>query len=312
MSRPAPPWSAELVVTVELARHLVETQFPQLAPAAVEPLASGWDNTAYLINKSLVFRFPRRAVAVPLLNTESRLLPLLAPQLPMPIPVPTMSGCPTDEYPWPFAGYEIVPGRIACSAGLSARQRIAMAEPLARFLAALHAFPRDQATRLGLRGDELGRLDPRKRIPMARDNLAKLVRAGLISDSRPWLTILDHPPTARPARTIALVHGDLYARHILVNAAGRPCGVIDWGDAHLGDPAVDLSIAHGLLPPEAHEAFRATYGAVDIDTWHMARFRALYHATVTITYGHNTGDGDLVREGLTVLHHIARGFEQGG
>ena len=36
------------------------------------------------------------------------------------------------------------------------------------------------------------------------------------------------------------VHGDLYSRHLLVDDAGRPCGVIDWGDCHVGDPAVDL------------------------------------------------------------------------
>ena len=38
----------------------------------------------------------------------------------------------------------------------------------------------------------------------------------------------------------ALLHGDLGPEHLLVRD-GRLAGVIDWGDARLGDPALDYS-----------------------------------------------------------------------
>ena len=82
------PWEAERIVSPELAMALVREQFPELAPRRIEPFGSGWDNTAYLIDGALVFRFPRREVAVELLETEARVLPGIAPHLPLAIPVP--------------------------------------------------------------------------------------------------------------------------------------------------------------------------------------------------------------------------------
>lgn len=306
------PWSAEQVVSESLARALIEGQFPALTPVRVEPLEYGWDNTAYQVNGQFVFRFPRRQVAVDLLTVEQNVLPAIAPRLPLPVPVPTMAGQPDDHFPWPFAGYRMLPGRTACVAALSPSQRMKAAEPIARFLAALHAIPATEAARLGAGPDSIDRLDLSKRVPATRENLERVVQLGLIDDDSPFLPILDELDLSRQARSNTLVHGDLYARHMLVDDDGRPCGVIDWGDVHIGDPAIDLSIAHGLLPPEPHAAFRRAYGPIDDETWRVARFRALYHASVTIPYGHDIGDDDLVREGLTVLCHLATGLESAG
>lgn len=79
------PWSPERVVDAELARELIESRFPRLAPARVEPLGEGWDNSVFAVNGAWVFRFPRRQLAVPLIEAELRLLPSLPP---LPVPVP--------------------------------------------------------------------------------------------------------------------------------------------------------------------------------------------------------------------------------
>src|SRR6516164_1241820 len=102
------PWSAEFVVSADLARSLIEAQFPHLAPARVEALGVGWDNSAFRVNDAYVFRFPRRQIAVPLLGVEAGLLPALAPRLPLPVPAPTFLGRPTEAYPWPFAGHPMI------------------------------------------------------------------------------------------------------------------------------------------------------------------------------------------------------------
>jgi aminoglycoside phosphotransferase (APT) family kinase protein len=101
-----PPWT----VSRDLARMLIETRFPQFRPARVESLGPGWDNTAFCVNESWVFRFPRRQAAVPFMEAEMRLLPALAPRLALSIPSNDCVGRPTEGFPCPFAGYPLIPG----------------------------------------------------------------------------------------------------------------------------------------------------------------------------------------------------------
>src|SRR4051812_43320540 len=56
----SPTWTAEHVVSAELARDLIERQLPELTPVRLHPFGVGWDNTSYLANETWVFRFPRR------------------------------------------------------------------------------------------------------------------------------------------------------------------------------------------------------------------------------------------------------------
>lgn len=284
-SQAAPPWTAERAVSAELARALIAEQFPQLAPERVEPLGEGWDNTVFAVDGKRVFRFPRRQIAVPLLETELRILPSL-PRLPLPVPVPEFRGAPTDRFPWPFAGYRLLPGRTADQAALSLAQREAAAEPLGRFLRALHAVPPSNAG-----PDPLRRLDAQRMRTLTAPRLQQLGIA---------------PPDffdadVRAPRETTLVHGDLHARQILVDGEGALCGVIDWGDAHRGDPACDVSIAHTLLPPQARPAFRAAYGELDDDTWALARLRGLHLAAALAVYAKDRGDERLLGEALLAI-----------
>jgi aminoglycoside phosphotransferase (APT) family kinase protein len=80
--------------------------------------------------------------------------------------------------------------------------------------------------------------------------------------------------------------------------------VIDWGDVHAGDPAVDLAIAHAMLPLAAHPAFLAAYGPVDERTWARARFRALDSCALIVEYGDAVGDEGLVAAGLAGIGFI--------
>ncbi len=299
------PWTAECEVDATLARALIAEQFPDLGQAAITPLGAGWDNTAYLLDQQWVFRFPRRQIAVALIDTECRLLPAIADALPLPIPMPSRVGRPSARFAWPFAGYRLLPGRSACSAALTADERAAAAEPLAHFLAALHAVPTQHAAAHGARPDDIRRLDLDYRVPRVRERLRTAASSGLIDDSGRWEPILDAAPREHTAPPPTLVHGDLYARHLLVDDRARPCGVIDWGDVHLGDPAVDISIAAGFLPPAAVERFRITYGPIDDATWRLARFRALLSAVTILAYGADVGDAALVSEGRVALGHLA-------
>lgn len=298
------PWDPERVVAADLARSLIDAQFGDLAPARVELLGVGWDNTAFLVNDDLVFRFPRRTIAVDLIRTEMAALPRLAARVPVPVPVPAWDGKPTARFPWPFAGYRRLPGLTACSIPLSDRDRARLAEPLAEFLAALHATPLDEAQAWGVGPDTIGRLDPARLGDQIRRTLADMHGCGAIADPSTWLPIAEAARARTPPR-LHVLHGDLYARHLLVDGARRLCGVIDFGDLHYGDPAVDLSIAWTFLPPEARARFFAIYGAVDAGTLALARLRGLMSATAVWAYGRDRGDNALVSEGIRALHCVA-------
>jgi aminoglycoside phosphotransferase (APT) family kinase protein len=307
-----PLWTAEHEVDAALARQLITDQFPALAdspPMNLERIGAGWDNVAFVVagaNGPFVFRFPRRSIAVPLIETEARLLPHLAPVLPLPIPVPRFNGRPGPTYPWPFSGYRRLPGRSACGADLDADARLRAAAPLGRFLRALHSFPVAEIASMEVPGDALGRADLEMRIPQARERLGEARDRRLLpvldaAAQRRLDAICDEAEADRvsdsSAKPCALVHGDLYARHLLVDGDQRPCGVIDWGDVHIGHPGIDLSLAFAFLPARARPSFFEAYGGVpDGAVLRLARLRALFSLVTLLIYGTETGDADVVSE----------------
>jgi aminoglycoside phosphotransferase (APT) family kinase protein len=301
------PWHPETVVDAALAADLIAHQWPELAPIKVEPLGEGWDNTAYKVNDRLVFRFPRREVAVPLLEAEARLLPEIAPTLPVAIPVPRFVGRPGERFRWPFLGYDWLPGRPASVVHLTADQKVRLAAPLGGFLGALHSFSVERATTLGATGDTIGRAAVATRAPAGLkvvDELATSGNAALGGLAGAVRAAFEEAPSIVAPDATALLHGDLYFLHLLVGADGSLCGVIDWGDIHLGHPAVDLSVAYGFLPPPARAPFLRAYGRdVDAGTLRLARFRALFHALATTRYALDVGDAPLQREGISSLRN---------
>lgn len=297
-------WASEFDVDEDLARRLIAAQFPQIASLAIARFGAGMDNVAYLIGDRYVFRFPRRSVVAPLLEREERILPLIAQHLPLHIPFPQFIGQPDLGYPWTFAGYERVAGTTACSVTLTMAQRIAFARPLGTFLRALHAIPHEAGERAGLPGDELGRLNRAKRLPLARERFAELAQAGALDDGSVFLAFLEENAPGPPRSVRRIVHGDLYARHVLVDAKHAVCGIIDWGDVHLGDPALDLMVAHCMLPASAHAAFIDAYGGVDAQTWILAKYRATYHAALVADFGVQIHDSALRDAGLVGLQFI--------
>lgn len=287
-------WTAEVEVTEDEAARVIAAQFPLLAPVTVRLLGAGWDNTAFVVNEHFVFRFPRRAIAVPLLATELEVLPQLASHLPLPIPVPSFQGTLGE---WPFGGYERLAGQTMCGARLREAERAGLAVSLAQFLRVLHA------QKVPAPPDMIRRLDLEFRLPRAQENLAKARALGLLGE----LALDFVPPRGWVARTDTLVHGDLYVRHLLVGDERALAGVIDWGDLHLGDPAIDLSIAFIVLPPEAHDAFRAAYGPIEDETWQVARLRATWHTLTVLLYAAEIEDADLVREAQLTLGWLSEG-----
>ncbi|HEV3157881.1 MAG TPA: phosphotransferase [Candidatus Baltobacteraceae bacterium] len=297
-----PIWTADIGIDALLAAELLAAQFPQFSDARVEPLCVGWDNAAFLVEGHTVFRFPRRRVASGLIERENAILPHLAPMLPLAIPIPSFIGAASPKYPWAFAGYKLIEGTSASECALADEMRVGLAEPLALFLQALHRVDPAPFTARGLPSDERGRLDHDLLARRTSERLIALAEDGITKDPDGILASLTadfQKPIDDYQRRI--VHGDLYARHILLDAKDRPTGVIDWGDIHLGDPAIDIAIAHLVLPPSSHATFREAYGFIDERTWNAARSRAIYHAVLELDYGVKANDAGMREIGSAAL-----------
>jgi aminoglycoside phosphotransferase (APT) family kinase protein len=292
-------WDADIEIGPREAAARIEGQFPELAPAHLEPIGAGWDNVAFLVNQRFVFRFPRRRKAVRFLEAEMRLLPWLADRLPLKTPILVYAGAATDQFPYPFAGHDYLAGIPAAQVSWTSDQRAHLAEPLGRFLAALHGLPLCDDLRRIAPDDEIDRAHMAPRAPIMIERLRALApRLPDLDIAGICDRIADLAETPAAGR-LCLVHGDLHTEHLLVNeqetgppaigAAPRvPTGVIDWGDCHIGDPALDLSIAFTFLPAAARPAFAKAYGGLDECETRRAQFRAIHYGVVLMEYGLDT------------------------
>ena len=289
-----PVWSAEVDLDEGLVRRLL-AQFA-LDGARLHKLAEGWDNSVWVVDARYAFRFPRREVAIPGLEREIAVLPKLAPQLPLPVPVPAFVGEPTEEYPWPFFGAELIPGVEAGVAELDDEARLAIALELAAFLRALHGARLETE----LPHDPNGREDMPKRVGLAREELAELKRFGLWNAPPQVDLLLEEALGLSPPATPSVAHGDLHFRHLLVDGRAAS-GVIDWGDVCVADPAIDLPLYWSFVPPQHRQAFLEAYGPVDETQLLRARVLSIQLCAVLAHYGYSESQPELVRAGLDGL-----------
>lgn len=258
------------------ATALVARHFPDLRGAPVELLATGWDNTVFLVGGEWVFRFPRREIVLPGLRREIAYLPALAPRLPLAIPVPEYVGEPDADFPWPFWGARIIPGRELAMARPEAAALTAVARELGGFLRALHDPALVTEAGEGLPYDPMRRGDPRFRAEHARTGLAALADLGLWEPDPAVERVLEAGEQTRPPGGSVVCHGDLHLRHLLIDPSGaHASGVIDWIDVCLGDPALDLSLAYAGFDGAARTALLGAYGEVAPATEGAARVLAL-------------------------------------
>jgi len=171
-----------------------------------------------VVDDEWVFRFPRRAAVEEALEVEIALLPTLAAALPADVP--------SFEYVWRdplFVGSRLIRGEPLVDED---------ADGVRAVLDALHALDPT-----GLPLEETDWVDAYRRQCAEFERLVFPVldgdtrrRAQLLFDEVE--TLVDFEPV--------LLHADLGPGHLLVRD-GRLRGVIDWGDACLGDPALDYA-----------------------------------------------------------------------
>jgi aminoglycoside phosphotransferase (APT) family kinase protein len=102
-----------------LAGRLVDSQFPEWAHLPIAPVESdGWDNRTFRLGPDLTLRLPSGDWYALQVEKEQRWLPILAPRLPLPIPLPVAQGEPAEGYPYAWSVYRWLDGEIATEPGI--------------------------------------------------------------------------------------------------------------------------------------------------------------------------------------------------
>jgi len=84
-----------------LVKRLIAAQFPQWGDLAVRPVEfDGWDNRTYRLGENLSVRLPTASGYAAAVDKEHYWLPVLAPKLPVAIPIPVAKGTPDQGYPF--------------------------------------------------------------------------------------------------------------------------------------------------------------------------------------------------------------------
>ena len=264
-------------ITADVVRRLLAEQFPAWADLPVTKVElDGWDNATFRLGDDLSVRLPSHEAYVPQIEKEHRWLPVLAPQLPLPIPRPLAMGAPSDVFPRPWSVYGWHPGAPATVERIADHE--AFADHLAGFLVALYAVDPAGAPPAGPhsfgRGGPVSALDASVREALAASESVVDVAAVAATWEAARTAEAVTPPSV-------WVHGDVTGANLLVDDDGRLCAVIDFGCSALGDPACDLTAAWTLLSGAARDRFRA---AIDVDeaTWARARGWALWKALLEV------------------------------
>jgi aminoglycoside phosphotransferase (APT) family kinase protein len=262
-----------------LVTRLVASQFPRWAGLPVTPVeVDGWDNRTYHLGDDMTVRLPTGEGYEPAVEKEHRWLPVLAPLLPVPVPVSLALGAPGEGYPFQWSVRRWLAGRTASPEHID--DMAAFAVSIADFIRALQRIDATGGPKAGAhsfyRGTPPGYYDDWTRRALA-------VLGGRVDVGRAaaaWDEALSAPEWSGPP---VWFHGDIARGNVLVDG-GELAAVIDFGGCGVGDPACDLVIAWTMFSGESRRVFREAVG-LDDATWARARGWALWKALITLADG---------------------------
>jgi aminoglycoside phosphotransferase (APT) family kinase protein len=270
-------------ITPELVSRLLAAQFPEWADLAVAPVElDGWDNTTFRLGENLAVRLPSADWYVAQVDKEHEWLPILAPQLPLPIPRPLAKGIPGSGFPRPWSVYEWLAGRHATSDRVGDLN--GFATDLADFLGALYKIEPNGGPEPGahnfFRGGPLTTYDVETRAAIS-DLKGEIDTNAATEVWEAALAATWHDPPV-------WIHGDVTAANLLV-VDGRLSAVVDFGCSGVGDLACDLTIAWTFFFGDSREVFRDRL-QLDEGTWARGRGWALWKALITLVKAMNVDD----------------------
>ena len=277
----------------------IMARYPDLEGAEMRMVAQGGQfNDALLVDGRLIMRFPRYEQGIEQMRREVAFLRGIRGQTTLPVPDPIYADLESDTLGELFMGYALLPGEPLLRTAVFAQTDDAVldrwAEQLAGFLQELHAIPP------GDTGEEWPTVDQRAEWELMYNE----IRHHLFPKMRPaarqevtdhFAAYLDDPALHdfQPAPR----HGDFGSGNILYEAQTMNIsGIIDFGFAAVGDPAIDIA-AVSTLGDGLFGRFAATYPAVE-SMLPRARFYRGTYALQEALHGFKSGDREAYEAGM--------------
>jgi aminoglycoside phosphotransferase (APT) family kinase protein len=192
---------SDALLDERIALAALQEQFPAETFRHVERLGSGWATDVYLVNEDLVARFPRNADLARWIDKDESILTFVASTLGSTIRVPVVKH---------------------------------------RGQAGTH-FPHAFLVCTLVPGSGADRLEAPMCDGLARDLGTALTQIHSVSAEAAARSGIDRPEWDDYRGPVHFIHGDFSPDNLMVDrGTGRLIGVIDWGNAAIGDPALDF------------------------------------------------------------------------
>lgn len=255
-------------------RESIAAVCPELGLETVELFRAGQNNQLILVNSGLIFRFPKYGKGVAGLRREHAILRAARPRLPLATPEYIYSN-PDGEVGRAFVGYRKLPGSPLWPEDF---ERIddegtvdRLAADIASFLQALHAIPpatvdipQQPSDSPAVWREIFGRIE-------------QVVFPRLTAEARAWTAERFDAflgDDEQFAFDNVLRHGDFGSSNILYSAEERRVvGMIDFGHAGIGDPAVDFAGLYVCFGEAFIRRCARLYPLMDL-CWDRIRFYA--------------------------------------
>lgn len=276
----------------------IKQAYPELGTNKAEIVMEGQNNDVLIVNDSHVFRFPRHQEATDRLETECAILNWIHPYITSAeVPAPLFS----DLSPLvgeAFLGYRIIEGESGAAEEFKDNSNTSLAFQLGTFLRELHSAPVGEAC-----GLDLPSADERERWAGMYGDVRRLLFQHMREDAKNAIKAhfelflgdnsnFEYRPVLR--------HGDFGPGNLILDKeTWRINGVIDFGNASVGDPAVDVAWIHfqsGVAPDFLASVYKAYPGIEEVLP--RARFYAGTFALQEALFGALHGDAAAFNRGM--------------
>lgn len=214
------------------ARKILQQQFPKEKPRL---LGEGYDNWVYEINGKTLIRIPKTPLYKKRLLQEIKLLELLAPHSPFPVPEYDLIAADGS-----FGIYKKIIGKpltVNTYKKLTPKIQANIAKELGSFISIMHSLPIKKLASWGFKDNDNKNL--KTQYKRRRTIIHSVLNKG---ESRAVDAIQEKFFLLSKKYKKVLVHHDLSDEHILLSTNNKKiAGIIDFTDSSFYDPAVDFA-----------------------------------------------------------------------
>jgi aminoglycoside 2''-phosphotransferase len=249
----------------------IRIAYPNLSQEQLEFNQDGMNNDVVIVNQQLVCRFPKTDWAKEDLVKEVKILQVT--QRFIDLPIPRLDRVEDDFVSYPFIRGEPLSRHQLLRLDALAQEKVI--EQLGQFYQQLHSIPGDVIAASSIASSIAER--SREEMLDLYEQVQQILFPHLWKHQRTWIHEHFEPLVSGSLHLDAsavLIHGDLGCYHILFDPDRQVLsGIIDFGTAGMGDPAIDLASlldnhGEGVLK-QMSKYYSGVEGLID-----RARFRA--------------------------------------